>query len=187
MPKAARSKKKFSVFTIGHSTHPIEEFIELLKAHGMKRVIDVRTIPRSRHNPQFNADDLKFSLRAAGIAYSHIKRLGGLRHPKTDSKNLAWRHSGFRGFADYMQTPEFEAGLERATKPSKTKPSALMCAEAVPWRCHRSLIADALFVRKIPVEHILSKARTKPHKLTPFARVRRTQVTYPAAPSRDTN
>jgi uncharacterized protein (DUF488 family) len=171
--------KKFTVFTVGHSTRAIEEFLELLEAHGVKRVIDVRTIPRSRHNPQFNRDSLASSLRAAGISYTHLKKLGGLRHPKRDSINLAWRNSGFRGFADYMQTPEFETGLARAMKLAKTKPSALMCAEAVPWRCHRSLISDALLVRKIPVEHILSRTRTQSHKITPFAHVRGTRVTYP--------
>jgi len=171
--------KKFEVFTIGHSTRPIEQFIEILKAHGVKRVIDVRTIPRSRHNPQFNRDSLAESLRGSGIGYTHIKKLGGLRHPAKDSTNLGWRNSGFRGFADYMQTPEFEAALARATKLAKTKPCALMCAEAVPWRCHRSLIADALTVRKIPVKHIVSPTRAQPHKITPFALIRGTRITYP--------
>jgi uncharacterized protein (DUF488 family) len=178
--KPARySAKKFEVFTIGHSTRPIEEFVELLNAHGVKRVIDVRTIPRSRHNPQFNRESLKASLQAAKIGYTNIKKLGGLRHPKPDSINLGWRNSGFRGFADYMQTPEFEAALERAIKLAKTKPSVLMCAEAVPWRCHRSLIADALAVRKIPVKHIVSASRAQAHKITPFALVRGSRITYP--------
>ena len=171
--------KKFAVFTIGHSTRSIEEFIGLLNAYGVNRVIDVRTIPRSRHNPQFNRETLKASLQAAKIGYTNVKKLGGLRHPKPDSMNLGWRNSGFRGFADYMQTPEFEAALERAIKLAKTKPSALMCAEAVPWRCHRSLIADALVVRKIPVKHIVSAARAQPHKITPFAQVRASRITYP--------
>jgi uncharacterized protein (DUF488 family) len=171
--------KKFEVFTIGHSTRPIEQFIEILKAHGVKRVIDVRTIPRSRHNPQFNREPLAASLRSSGIAYTHIKKLGGLRHPAKDSTNLGWRNSGFRGFADYMQTPDFEAALARAIKLAKTKPSALMCAEAVPWRCHRSLIADALKVRKIPVKHIVSATRAQPHKITPFALIRAARITYP--------
>ena len=176
---ARHSAKKFEVFTIGHSTRPIEDFIELLKAHCVKRVIDIRTIPRSRHNPQFNRESLAQSLRAAGIGYTHIKKLGGLRHPKKDSINLGWRNSGFRGFADYMQTREFEAALERAIKLAKTKPSALMCAEAVPWRCHRSLVADALAVRKIPVKHIVSATRAQAHKITPFALIRASRITYP--------
>ncbi len=176
---ARYSAKKLEVFTIGHSTRPIEDFIELLKAHGVKRVIDIRTIPRSRHNPQFDRESLAQSLRAAGIGYTHIKKLGGLRHPKKDSINLGWRNSGFRGFADYMQTREFEAALERAIKLAKTKPSALMCAEAVPWRCHRSLVADALAVRKIPVKHIVSATRAQAHKITPFALIRASRVTYP--------
>ncbi len=167
------------MFTIGHSTHPIAEFVQILKANGVKRVIDIRTIPRSRHNPQFNGEAIAESLRTAGIAYSHIKKLGGLRHPSKESINLGWRNSGFRGFADYMQTSEFEAALERAIRLAKTKPSALMCAEAVPWRCHRSLVADALRVRKIPVKHIVSAARAQPHKITPFALIRGTRITYP--------
>ena len=171
--------KKFEVFTIGHSTRPIEQFIEILKAHGVKRVIDVRTIPRSRHNPQFNRESLAESLGCSGIGYTHLKKLGGLRHPAKDSTNLGWRNSGFRGFADYMQTPEFEAALARAIRLAKTKPCALMCAEAVPWRCHRSLIADALTVRKIPVKHIVSPTRAQPHKITPFALIRGTRITYP--------
>jgi uncharacterized protein (DUF488 family) len=171
--------KKFEVFTIGHSTRTIEQFIQILRTHGVKRVIDVRTIPRSRHNPQFNRESLAESLRAPGIAYTHLKKLGGLRHPTKDSINLGWRNSGFRGFADYMLTPEFEAALDRAVRLAKTKPCALMCAEAVPWRCHRSLIADALTVRKIPVKHIVSATRAQPHKITPFALIRGTHITYP--------
>jgi len=176
---ARHSAKKFEVFTIGHSTRPIEDFVKLLKANGVKRVIDIRTIPRSQHNPQFNRESLAESLRAEGIGYTHIKKLGGLRHPKKDSINLGWRNSGLRGFADYMQTPEFEAALERAIKLAKTKPSALMCAEAVPWRCHRSLVADALVVRKISVKHIVSATRAQAHKITPFALIRALHITYP--------
>jgi uncharacterized protein (DUF488 family) len=172
-------KKKFTVFTVGHSTRPIDELISLLNSHGVKRVIDIRTIPRSRHNPQFNREMLAASLRASGIGYVHLKKLGGLRHARPDSINLGWRNTSFRGFADYMQTPEFEAGLERAMKLAKSKPSALMCAEAVPWRCHRSLVADALVVRHIPVEHIIGTSRANLHKITPFARIYRTRITYP--------
>ncbi|MGA7917958.1 MAG: DUF488 domain-containing protein [Candidatus Acidiferrales bacterium] len=174
-----RQNAQPTIFTVGHSTRPLQEFIATLKAHGVQRVIDIRTIPRSRHNPQFNRETLGPSLRAAKIAYVHLKKLGGLRHAKPDSQNLGWHNSSFRGFADYMQTPEFQAGLERALKLAKTKPSALMCAEAVPWRCHRSMVADALVVRDVPVAHILSESRTQPHTLTPFARVKGRQITYP--------
>jgi uncharacterized protein (DUF488 family) len=176
---ARRKNAQPTIFTIGHSTRPLDEFIELLKAHGVQRVIDIRTVPRSRHNPQFNRESLGPSLRKAGIAYVHLKKLGGLRRAKAGSKNIGWHNASFRGFADYMQTPEFQEGLERALKLSATKSSALMCAEAVPWRCHRSLVADALLVRGVPVEDIMSASRAQTHKLTPFARVRGKQITYP--------
>ena len=179
MKKETKKSKKFEVFTIGHSTRPIIEFIELLKSHGVKRVIDVRTIPRSRHNPQFNRETLSLSLRSSGIGYTHLKKLGGLRRANPDSINRGWRNASFRGFADYMQTPEFVSGLHRAMKLAKTKPCALMCAEAVPWRCHRSLIADALTVRQVSVEEIVSKTRTQRHKITPFALLRGPKITYP--------
>lgn len=173
-------RKKLRIFTIGHSTHSLEEFIALLRSHGVQRVIDIRTIPKSRHNPQFNRETLGPALRSARIAYVHLKKLGGLRHARADSVNMGWRNASFRGFADYMQTPEFEEGLARAIELADRKPSALMCAEAVPWRCHRSLVADALLVRKIRVEDILSASPAKPHKLTTFARVRGQCITYPA-------
>jgi uncharacterized protein (DUF488 family) len=170
-----------SIFTVGHSTRTWEDFRDLLRAHGVKRVVDVRTIPRSRHNPQFSRPALATKLRAARIGYVHLPKLGGLRHAKRDSKNVGWRNASFRGFADYMQTPEFATGLQRLLKLSKDKRSALMCAEAVPWRCHRSLIADALAVRGIRVEHILSGTHRRIHSLTPFARVRGKTITYPAS------
>lgn len=151
----------------------------MLRAHGVRRVVDVRSIPRSRHNPQFNRETLARHLRAARIGYVHLKKLGGLRHAKTDSGNLGWHNSSFRGFADYMQTEDFLAGLARLEKLAAAKPTAIMCAEAVPWRCHRSLIADALVVRKIPVEDIMSVTRAQKHGLTPFARVRGLRITYP--------
>jgi uncharacterized protein (DUF488 family) len=175
-----RSATARAVFTIGHSTRPLPEFIALLKQHGVARVVDVRTIPRSRHNPQFNRETLSAALRAADIGYAHLKKLGGLRHPRPDSANLGWRNASFRGFADYMQTPEFEVGLGRLIKLAKLKTTAIMCAEAVPWRCHRSLIADALLARRVPVEHVLSGARRTPHSITTFARVRGKRITYPA-------
>jgi uncharacterized protein (DUF488 family) len=170
------------VLTIGHSTRPIEDFVHLLDTHGVKRLVDVRTVPRSRHNPQFNKDSLPKSLRSAGIAYTHMPGLGGLRHPRKDSTNLGWRNAGFRGFADYMQTPEFQQALERLIATAEKERVAIMCAEAVPWRCHRSLIADALLVRGVRVEEISSLTRTQPHRLTPFAHVFGTEVTYPGLP-----
>ena len=177
--KAASKAKKPTIFTIGHSTRTLVEFIALLRAHGVRRILDIRSVPRSHHNPQFNRDSLGPALRAKGLAYKHLKALGGLRHAKADSKNTAWRNKSFRGFADYMQTREFAAGLAQAIKLAEAKPSALMCAEAVPWRCHRSLVADALLARGYVVRDILSSTRAQPHKLTPFARVRGTKVTYP--------
>ena len=167
------------VFTIGHSTRPIEDFIALLKAHEIKLLIDVRTIPRSRHNPQFNRETLPVSLHAAGIAYAHMPELGGLRHARKDSTNLAWRNLSFRGYADYMETHEFEKGLANLIGESRSRRTAIMCAEAVPWRCHRSLIADALLARGIEVFEISSPTRAQPHKMTPFARLTGTQVRYP--------
>ena len=169
------------ILTVGHSNRSIADFIALLKAHDVARIIDVRTIPRSRHNPQFNRDVLADSLRSARIAYTHLKKLGGLRHPRADSPNTGWHNAGFRGFADYMQTPEFAQGLARVQSLARTKRCALMCAEAVPWRCHRSLLADALTVRGHPVAHIMTPARANPHKLTLFARVRGLSILYPAS------
>ena len=167
------------VFTIGHSTRTWKVFLELLRAHGIKRVIDVRSIPRSRHNPQFNREALSAKLRSARIGYVHLRKLGGLRHARRDSPNMGWRNASFRGFADYMQTPDFEAGLQRLTKLAKQKKSALMCAEAVPWRCHRSLIADALVVRGIRVADIIGGKRSQVHILTSFGRVQGNRITYP--------
>jgi uncharacterized protein (DUF488 family) len=169
-----------TIFTIGHSTRPIAEFTELLQANGVEQLIDIRTIPKSRHNPQFNSDALAASLHAAHIRPIHMKELGGLRRPRKDSINLGWRNASFRGYADYMQTAEFEAALDRAIELSEVRPTALMCAEAVPWRCHRSLVADALLVRGILVLEIVSAAEPKEHALTPFARVVGTRITYPA-------
>jgi uncharacterized protein (DUF488 family) len=177
---ATVQSRKLDAFTIGHSTRPIGEFIELLQTQGIRQILDIRTIPKSRHNPQFNSDALEASLRAAKIRYIHLKDLGGLRRATPDSINLGWRNASFRGYADYMQTPEFTEALDRAIVLAKEKPTALMCAEAVPWRCHRSLVADALLVRGIRVFEIISAAEPKEHKLTPFARVRGTRITYPS-------
>jgi uncharacterized protein (DUF488 family) len=167
------------LFTIGHSVHPIEEFLEILAAHDVEQVADVRTIPKSLRNPQFAKDALERELTRRGIRYVHLPELGGLRHARKDSINTAWRNASFRGYADYMQTPEFERGLARLIELSSGRPTAIMCAEAVPWRCHRSLIADALVARGIPVEHIMSKSSRKPHAYTPIARVEGSSVTYP--------
>jgi uncharacterized protein (DUF488 family) len=172
------------VFTIGHSTRSIQEFIRLLKAHGVERVIDVRAIPRSRHNPQFNRDRLSPALHRARIHYRHLPGLGGLRRPRPDSTNLGWRNASFRGYADYMQTSTFTKNLDRCIEFARWEQVVLMCAEAVPWRCHRSLIADALLVRGIKVSEITSGVRTRPHSLTPWARRHGTQLTYPPAVSR---
>jgi Protein of unknown function, DUF488 len=171
------------ILTIGHSTRPIDEFIELLRQHGVERLVDIRTIPRSRRNPQFNSEALAKSLEDKGIGYVHLKELGGLRHPRHDSINTGWRNDGFRGYADYMQTAEFEEALRRLLELCEGKRCAAMCAEAVPWRCHRSLLADALVARGIPVEHILSGSRRDVHSLTPFARIENGRVTYPEAKS----
>jgi uncharacterized protein (DUF488 family) len=168
------------IHTIGHSTHPIEEFVEMLRSFGIERLIDVRTIPRSRHNPQFNHQELARSLHNRAISYRHLKSLGGLRHARKDSVNTGWHNSSFRGYADYMQTPEFEEGLAGLIALAREKVSAILCAEAVPWRCHRSLIADALVVRGIEVRHILGTGNARPHELTPFARVTGIAITYPA-------
>jgi uncharacterized protein (DUF488 family) len=169
-----------TVLTIGHSTRPIEEFLAMLQAHGVQQLVDVRTIPKSRRVPQFNQEALASKLKEAGIAYVHLKELGGLRHAKKDSINTGWRNASFRGYADYMGTAEFRAGLERLLELARARRTAIMCAEAVPWRCHRSLIGDALLVRGVHVEDIMSVTQCRPHTMTPFARVRVTEITYPA-------
>ena len=174
------------VLTIGHSTRTLAEFIRLLQAHAVSRVVDVRTVPRSEHNPQFNKASLPRALKKVGVGYVHMPGLGGLRHAKRDSLNVGWRNASFRGYADYMQTPEFEQSLEELIQLANQDRIALMCAEAVPWRCHRSLIADALLVHGIRTEDIMSPTRRQVHTLTPFAKVRGTTITYPAEASRST-
>lgn len=173
------------VLTIGHSTRTLAEFIRLLQAHAVSRVVDVRTVPRSRHNPQFNKASLPLALKQAGLGYVHMPGLGGLRHAKRDSLNVGWRNASFRGYADYMQTPEFDQSLEELIRLANQDRIALMCAEAVPWRCHRSLIADALLVHGIRTEDIMSPIRCTAHTLTPFAKIRGTVVTYPVEVSPD--
>ncbi len=167
------------IFTIGHSTRSAEDFIVLLKENGVTRVIDVRTVPRSARNPQFNRETLPGTLAQAGITYTHMKDLGGLRHARKDSINTAWRNASFRGYADYMQTPEFTRALDELIAVARTERVVIMCAEAVPWRCHRSLIADALLVRDFNVQDITAPGKTRRHELTPFARVEGTSITYP--------
>jgi uncharacterized protein (DUF488 family) len=169
-----------AIYTIGHSTRPIEEFLHILQVHDVGRLVDVRTVPRSCHNPQFNREILPASLATANIGYTHFPALGGLRHTSKDSINLGWRNASFRGFADYMQTEEFAAAISELIAIARAEQIAIMCAEAVPWRCHRSLIADALIVRGIPVEHIFSAVKRQPHALTPFAVVDGTRITYPS-------
>ncbi len=165
--------------TIGHSTHPIDEFVEMLKANGVETVVDIRTVPRSRHNPQFDQAALPGLLADARLDYVYLKELGGLRKTTKDSPNGGWRNLSFRGYADHMQTPEFLAGLEKLIDLAGRCQVAIMCAEAVPWRCHRSLVGDALLVRDIVVEDIMSATSRKPHKLTSFAEVHGKQITYP--------
>ena len=168
-----------AVFTLGHSTLPIVSFIAVLEAYGIERLVDIRTIPRSRHNPQFNSTALAKSLKAQRVEYVHLKALGGLRRPRKDSANTGWRNEGFRGFADYMQTEEFEVALAALIRMSRERRVAIMCAEAVPWRCHRSLVADALSVRGVPVVEILSESSWRMHELTRFAQVEGVRITYP--------
>lgn len=167
------------VLTVGHSTRPLAEFMALLQAHAVARLIDVRTVPRSRHNPQFDRETLPAALVAGGIGYEHVAGLGGFRRPHPGSLNAGWRNVSFRGYADYMQTPEFADNLASLIARATRERIVLMCAEAVPWRCHRSLIADALVVHALRVEEIISETRRQAHALTPFARVSGTVVTYP--------
>lgn len=174
---------KSVAFTIGHSTRTLDELIGLLRTHGVTLLVDVRTVPRSRTNPQFNHETLSVSLETADITYIHLPGLGGLRKTRPDSVNTGWRNLSFRGYADYMQTPEFAASLAELMEYIPREQTAIMCAEAVPWRCHRSLVADALLVRGIAVYDILDASHTPQHKLTPWARVEGTRITYPAQES----
>lgn len=167
------------MLTIGHSNRSLGEFLDLLKAHGVELVVDVRIIPRSRRNPQFNRENLPHALEAEGIGYEPMPGLGGLRYARKDSLNTGWKNLGFRGYADYMQTAEFAQNLESLEQLEACHRGAILCAESVPWRCHRFLIADALTVRGVPVAHITSNNRAYPHHLTRFALVEGTRITYP--------
>lgn len=167
------------VFTVGHSTRSAEAFLRLLAAHEVRRLVDIRRFPGSRRNPQFNADALCETLRGAGLDYVALRELGGRRPARKDSPNMGWRNAGFRGYADYMQTEAFEHGLARLLRLAAESPTAIMCAESVPWRCHRSLVADALMVRGVEVEHIMSENRCQAHRLTAFAQVEGARLSYP--------
>jgi uncharacterized protein (DUF488 family) len=168
-----------AMMTVGHSNRTIGEFLEILAAHRVELLVDVRTVPRSRKNPQFNREILPETLQGAGIAYMHLGALGGLRKARKDSPNTAWQNLSFRGYADYMLTPEFDRGLADLLDRSAGLRTAIMCAESVPWRCHRSLIADALTARGIRVVHLMSAKQATEHRLTPFAKVEGDRVTYP--------
>jgi len=170
-----------TLYTVGHSNRTIEQFLDMLRAFDIQEVVDVRTVPKSRHNPQFGQDMLVSALRDARIGYTHLSKLGGLRHPAKDSINLGWRNPSFRGYADYMATDEFQEGLHAIETIAREKKVAIMCAEAVPWRCHRSLIADALTTQGWQVLHIQSKKTAKPHELTAFLKVQDSKLCYPSA------
>lgn len=175
-----------SVYTVGHSNRTQDDFLTLLAAHRVERLVDVRTIPRSRRNPQFASDQLLPALAEAGIEYVHLPALGGLRKTSRDSVNTAWRNESFRGYADHMATPEFRNGIGALLTLAEQGHVAIMCAEAVPWRCHRSLIADALAARGRVVEHIMSPTTRRPHRLTPFAVADADgQITYPGVIAED--
>jgi uncharacterized protein (DUF488 family) len=173
--------EQLTVYTVGHSTRSLDELVSLLKRHGVRAVADVRRFPKSRKYPHFNDDGLAASLPSEKLAYIPVPALGGRRRATPDSVNTGWRNEGFRGYADYMQTPAFEAGIAQLAALAAQTPTAMMCAEAVPWRCHRSLIADAMLVRGWQVLDIVGESAPTLHKLTPFARVEGTRVTYPAA------
>lgn len=168
-----------SLFTVGHSTREIGEFIELLLAHKIKQLVDIRTIPKSRHNPQYGQDELQKSLTSHDITYHYLKSLGGLRSAAKKSVNDAWRNKSFRNYADYMQTDEFKQGIDELIELSHDGITAIMCAEAVPWRCHRSLVGDALLVRGVAVCEIIGSGNVRPHTLTSFAVVNGENITYP--------
>lgn len=178
-PAPAAGERPRRVLTIGHSNRTLDEFVALLKANGADMVVDVRKMPRSRSNPQFNIDTLPAALREVDIDYVHIPGLGGLRRRAKDSPNTGWRNTSFQAYADYMLTSEFEEALDEMTRRAASFTPALMCAEAVPWRCHRSLIADALTVRGIPVDDVIGGSRASRHALKPWARVEGTRITYP--------
>ena len=168
-----------TIYTIGHSTRSADEFLAILTAFGIELVADIRTIPRSRRNPQYDQESLKRVLTEHQIGYVHLPALGGLRHARKDSPNSGWKNASFRGYADYMQTAEFAAAIDDLIARAASSRTVIMCAESVPWRCHRSLVGDALLVRGIQVEDIMSEKSAKPHKLTAWARVDGLRIGYP--------
>jgi uncharacterized protein (DUF488 family) len=170
-----------TLYTIGHSTRSGDEFLAILRAFAIELVADIRTVPRSRRNPQFDQAELQRSLAEQHIQYVHLPALGGLRRARKDSINTGWQNASFRGYADYMQTAEFASAIEDLIPLAKAMRTVIMCAEAVPWRCHRSLAGDALIVRGVAVEDIMSETKSKPHKLTSWARVDGLVITYPDA------
>jgi uncharacterized protein (DUF488 family) len=171
-------EKSVKVWTIGHSTRAIDEFVAALKAHGIETLVDVRSFPGSRRYPQFGKDKLAASLAEAGIEYEHFADLGGRRRARTDSRNVAWRNEGFRGYADYMETPNFREGIERLIALARSRCTAIMCAEAVWWRCHRSLISDYLKASGTEVIHIIDVERAEPHPFTSAARIVSGELSY---------
>lgn len=174
------------LYTVGFSTRRVEDLVAILRSAAVGLVVDVRTVPRSRHTPQWNREHAAVALPRHGIRYRHLPALGGFRKPRPDSPNTGWRNPSFRGYADYMATAEFARGLEDLTALAGETPTAIACTEAVPWRCHRSLIADALTLRGVEVRHLTSQTAARPHTLTPFARVEGLSITYPdpsAAPT----
>ena len=170
------------MFTIGHSTKSKEVFLQLLEAHHIEILVDIRRLPGSSRFPQFNSDRLKRALQRRGIRYLYFPDLGGRRPAKKDSKNLGWRVAAFRGYADYMETESFKKSLERLILLAKKKRTVVMCAEALPWRCHRRLVADAVVARGLPVFDIMTPTRATPHELPPWARLRLGRLSYPGAP-----
>jgi uncharacterized protein (DUF488 family) len=166
------------VYTIGHSTRTRADFIGLLTAHGIAQLVDIRSIPRSRRHPHFAGDALRVSLPEAGIVYRHSQALGGRRRPRPDSRNTAWKVEGFRGYADYMETAAFERALDELVARAGELRTAIMCAEAVPWQCHRQLVADALLGRGVEVRHITSASAPSEHTLTDIAQIEDRRVTY---------
>ncbi|MBF5045045.1 DUF488 domain-containing protein [Simulacricoccus sp. 17bor-14] len=178
--KCAHGWEGVRVYAVGHSTRSAEELIALLEAHGVRTLADIRTVPRSRTNPQFNLQPFARTLAAHDLGHLHLAELGGLRRPQPGSPNGAWRNRSFQGYADHMLTEEFARGLERLRELAQHGPVAVMCAEALRWRCHRSLLADALWARGVVVGHIESLTRVREHVPTAFARIRGLRVTYPA-------
>jgi uncharacterized protein (DUF488 family) len=178
-PTAIKRKMISRIWTIGHSTREIDVFISLLEENGIKLLTDVRSLPGSKRYPQFNREALAESLNAHGIRYEHFPELGGRRKPKHTSRNIAWRNASFRGYADYMETEEFRKGIERLIDlTSEAGPAAIMCAEAVWWRCHRALISDYLKARNFEVTHIVDSNKTEPHPFTSAARMVNGELSY---------